>query len=614
MKRPAFFNARATAFMAAAILVPVNLSASSTQASAPEAQQEPLQEQHESAYVTDPSRWGQFVADPDILERWSEQSPDHAALSELIVQFHQHWLQREDDQISPLLSEDSSRIMDDEFAYGREAVIAMIKGESRGERPEGYPSSLQLTLRDLELQLEGDMATAFYRLDIRGGARWEFADLATVLQVFRKRDEQWKLVAQVQSLALDDASAPTVPDNVPNRIAPIRFDFVYPAADIDRAVEFYTPLLGPPVVHNKERAAFRFADAFFELSAAPIDKRIVIKPGMANGYAVVDVESTDAFRKRLNEAGAINLAEAQCGNTSCLIAEDPSGNVSVFRESARTSLRKEGESPPSMVLSVEDKSFDEHPGAIEVMRAWASDDEQASRQWLNETTLWVDTRGVARGADAIATLPSQHRNQWETGEELTNRLSISDARVRRVGDSTLITFQASLEAPVHPRHSSTLLVTQLWRDPGDGATLETMFTVDIEPYRDVPVGSMDYTAYPVVNLGLAGRYYKTLFGSEPYRDDNWFGFWSTTSVFGLVGKYPDVESYSPVAHRSNGYADFSIRSAEEVYEYLKSRNASFRHVNGINDQPGIDPQPGYRQILAVDSEGNLVNFSQYLEY
>ena len=34
-------------------------------------------------------------------------------------------------------------------------------------------------------------------------------------------------------------------------------------------------------------------------------------------------------------------------------------------------------------------------------------------------------------------------------------------------------------------------------------------------------------------------------------------------------------------------------------------------INGIS---GIDPQPGYRQILAIDSEGNLINFSEYLEY
>ncbi|MEM8562458.1 MAG: nuclear transport factor 2 family protein [Pseudomonadota bacterium] len=614
MKWPFCISADLMALMVAAMLSPAHLSASPTQASDANLQPEPLDEQHESAYVTDPSRWGQLVIDPDTVVGQSEQSPDHRAITELITRIHRHWLQREDDEIGPLLSEDSSRIMGDELAYGRKAVVAMIKGESRGERPEGYPSSLQLTLRDLELQLQGDMATAFYRMDIRGGARWEFADLATVLQVFRQRDKQWELVAQVQSFALDDATAPPVPDNVPNRIAPIRFDFVYPAQDITRAVDFYTPLLGPPVVHNQQRAAFRFADAFFVLTAEPVDKRIVIKPGMANGYAVVDIESIDAFRKRLSEAGAMNVTETLCDNEACLIAEDPSGNVSVFRQSAATSPRKEGEKPFALAFILKDKTLDGHPEAIAVMQAWVSDHEQALRQWLGETTLWIDSTGVARGAEAIATLLSQNRRQLETAEGLTSQLLISNVRVRSVGQSALITFQASLEVPAQPRLNSTLLVTQLWRDTGDKPTLETMFAVDIEPYRDVPVGSMDYTAYPVVNLGLAGRYYKTLFGSEPYRDDNWFGFWSTTSVFGLVGQYPDVESYSPIAHRSNGYADFSIRSAEEVYEYLKSRDVSFPQVNGINDQPGIDPQPGYRQILAVDSEGNLVNFSQYLEY
>ena len=67
-------------------------------------------------------------------------------------------------------------------------------------------------------------------------------------------------------------------------------------------------------------------------------------------------------------------------------------------------------------------------------------------------------------------------------------------------------------------------------------------------------------------------------------------------------------------HQSNGYADFNIRSADEVYEYLQSRGSAFPLVEGINDVPGIDLQSGYKQILAVDSERNLVNFSQYLEY
>ena len=53
---------------------------------------------------------------------------------------------------------------------------------------------------------------------------------------------------------------------------------------------------------------------------------------------------------------------------------------------------------------------------------------------------------------------------------------------------------------------------------------------------------------------------------------------------------------------------------KEVYEYLQSKGASFPVVEAINDTSGIDEQPGYNQILAIDSEGNLVNFSDYLEY
>ena len=60
--------------------------------------------------------------------------------------------------------------------------------------------------------------------------------------------------------------------------------------------------------------------------------------------------------------------------------------------------------------------------------------------------------------------------------------------------------------------------------------------------------------------------------------------------------------------------DRSIRSADEVYKYLESKGSTFPVIEAINDTSGIDSQPGYNQILTVDSEGNLINFSEYLEY
>jgi hypothetical protein len=60
--------------------------------------------------------------------------------------------------------------------------------------------------------------------------------------------------------------------------------------------------------------------------------------------------------------------------------------------------------------------------------------------------------------------------------------------------------------------------------------------------------------------------------------------------------------------------DFTIYSAEDVLAYLEGQGARFPLIASINDTVGIDEQPGYRQIVALDSEGNLVSFSEYSEY
>ena len=197
---------------------------------------------------------------------------------------------------------------------------------------------------------------------------------------------------------------------------------------------------------------------------------------------------------------------------------------------------------------------------------------------------------------------------------LDGDLVLNNVRTQDIGDRTLVTFEASLDMRSNHKRSFSTFVTQVWLTDDTGPHLEQSYIARSRVTRDSPVNSMDYTAYPVTDLGIAGRFYKIIFGSEPYRDNNWFGFWSTASVFGLVGDVPHIKSYRPIPHHGNGYADLSIRSTDEVYAYLKSKQAKFPLIEGINNVPGIDRQPGYRQILAVDSEGNLINFSQYLEY
>lgn len=56
---------------------------------------------------------------------------------------------------------------------------------------------------------------------------------------------------------------------------------------------------------------------------------------------------------------------------------------------------------------------------------------------------------------------------------------------------------------------------------------------------------------------------------------------------------------------------FWVRSAEETYNYIKKENVDFPQIDAINEKQGIDTQPGYKQVVSTDSEGNLVIFSEY---
>ena len=302
-----------------------------------------------------------------------------------------------------------------------------------------------------------------------------------------------------------------------------------------------------------------------------------------------------------------------CGLAECLITEDTSGNIVIFREykSTNTSPNKK---PTIQSLS----ELGQPPVFSKLMQsinAWITNDSSSLMDMQTNKAVWIDdANGVAQGRQQIK-LALQSR--WELFDKGPNGINADVAtknfQIRNIGNRQLVTLEMSINMRTDPKRSFNALLTQVWKREGLDLKLEHTFIAQKSNIKNTPVGSMDYTAYLVYNLGKAGRFYKNLFGSEPYRDENWFGFWSTTNVFGLVGPM-SKNSWRPIPHRSNGYADFSIGSAEEVYEYLKSKGASFPVVEAINDTSGIDEQPGYNQILAIDSEGNLVNFSDYLEY
>lgn len=574
----------------------------------------PLPVQTESMYVSDRSRWGQLVFDRTGLNVRSGSSEKAEELAGLIESYHLSWLDRDDRKLMQVLDENVMRFRQGRAAYGIADVLAQMSHESRGERAEGYTSSMQLVIRNVRIRVHGDFASALYRADIHQGGRWEYADLATIFQTFRKEGDRWKLIGHTESLRLDDPASPPLAENVPNRRAPFRFDFVYPVRDLQRAIGFYTPLLGAPVSVTGTGASFRMWDSFFELEAEAVDDRITIVDNYANGYGIIEVGSLADIARKLSETGSTEVDLTSCGKDQCMVTEDPSGNVLVWRE-AQVNESSQAVRP---TVSFGSGARPHNPIGLNLfltMTAWMATDQESLINRLTGDAVWVDDAlNVATGTAQIEQALQSRWQMLERGiDGLDGDLVIENVRVQSAGDRHLVTFETTLDMRNDRKSSFSTFVTQVWVTIGDALRLEQTFLARAREVRAVPVHGMAYTAYPATDLGVSGRFYKIVLGSEPYRDNNWFGFWSTASVFGLVGDYPDLESFSPIPHHSNGYADLSISSAKEVYAYLRSKGATFPLIEGINDVPGIDSQPGYKQILAVDSEGNLISFSQYLE-
>ncbi|MFQ6007232.1 MAG: DUF4440 domain-containing protein, partial [Woeseia sp.] len=221
----------------------------------------PLPVQTESKYVTDRTRWGRLLFDRSVLQVESGAADMAEDLAGVMESYHRHWLDRNHGELQELLDRNVTRFRRGRAAYGLADVMAQLSAESRGERPEGYESSMQLEIRDVRLRVHDDFASALYRVAIHGGARWEYADMATILQLFRKSDDRWRVIGHTETLRLGDDGAAPVADDVPDRTTPFRFDFVYPVEDLQRAIDFYTPLLGPPLEVTATRASFRTWDS-----------------------------------------------------------------------------------------------------------------------------------------------------------------------------------------------------------------------------------------------------------------------------------------------------------------------------------------------------------------
>jgi catechol 2,3-dioxygenase-like lactoylglutathione lyase family enzyme len=226
----------------------------------------------------------------------------------------------------------------------------------------------------------------------------------------------------------------------------------------------------------------------------------------------------------------------------------------------------------------------------------------------NDGRWFDDTRTKVRGLDKISVLPSAYWKSYDrTSQGLQAELDVSLLRVRGFGSLTLVSYAQTLEGNgAHPFRDVSL-VTHLFDNPGHVA-----YTLVVSnDSTGAMAKELDYTGYPISNLAAAKKFYeRTMRLGQPYHDTAYWGYWSNNAVFGIYQANP-VKDGIPVPNQANGYVSFWVHSARDTYNYLKTQGATFPVIPSINTVSGVDPQPGYTQVFATDSEGVGVIFTEY---
>lgn len=477
---------------------------------------------------------------------------------------------------------------------GRPAVLAGLAEEWKSfERPGGVIAN-ERSVRQARLWSDGRHATALYWLEIEGGARWTYSDQALVVQAFRKEGGRWLLVHETlvdgAEADLDDPGS-TAPEN-------FEFEFASPAGDLDRAVRFYAKLLGPPEVRTSSRATFLLRGARFHLDASGLHGYASRKVGLPAGWPEFLVADLSKWRVR-------TLAKGTRGPDPYVVAADPGGNVFVLVERRYASAGVPAPTGPS--------GFPSDAGAARaVQEAWLRTDGAALARLHARGGLWYDgsrlkTRGLESGAGLVPALERWYWPRYDRSSKgLAAKLSVRSVRVRPLGDRRLVSGVRMLEGLGPHRFREESLFTHVLDGPGVAATV-------IAPSGDSPglALELDYAAVPTADLDANRRFYTgTLDLGKPYSDEDYFGWWSRTWVFGTYLADPETDGI-PRPDRTNAYLSLWVPDAAALQAWLEKQGSRFPVIPSINNDGGVDSEPGYRQVYATDTEGCGVLFSEY---
>ena len=251
--------------------------------------------------------------------------------------------------------------------------------------------------------------------------------------------------------------------------------------------------------------------------------------------------------------------------------------------------------------------------AEKVITAWLSMDTSTLNSSLAAQATWFDdtrlkNRGQESDAKIAEALSSKYWSVYDRGKEgITANLKVERFQTLHLGSYQIVSYDLHLKGQgAHP-FQDLAWVTQVFN-----SELKLVHTLIVDNnHSNTPVSELDYTGYPVESANQARRFYGNQLGlGEGYPDEQYYGFWSNHAVFGLYEAKSDTDTLIQ-SRKTNGYMSFWVRSVEKIYTYLQEKGTNFPVISAINNQLGIDKQLGYAQLVATDSEGNVLVFTEY---
>lgn len=535
--------------------------------------------------------------------RGRASAADRAAVTEAMVDLLEAWLATDARLYASRLAPEVTRTVPQLglIQRGPAAVaLALPREWSEFERPKGR-IAMDATIRDVDISVDGDRATALYLVDVSGkrGTRWSYDDLWRVLQVFRRTPAGFRLVHEARAVGLEE------PGERPRRT--FAFEFAVPVADLKRAERFYTPLLGAPELVTDERVVYDAGGTRFRLDARRLDGLAEVRAGAPNGYAIFPVADRSARVAQLRADGA-RFSPSEDDARS--IGLDLDGNVFVVEEDLPARVVEGG--PGVVTVEPADGVSPECVArAREGVATWLRGDASAI-----DASTWFDDRrtrsaDVARGRGAVTSALQRQLDAYERSPRgVVAQARIDALTVASDGAQTILSYRLGLSRDGARGFRSLALATEILAgDCRSGARTTAFFAKATQ--LGAQVRELDYVGYPVTDLAKSRAFYQDVLGlGEPYKDEGWRGFWSDHAVFGLFAASPEDDDV-PVARRANGYASFWVTSAAATHDYLVRAGAEFPIVPAINDRAGVEKLGGYTQIVANDSEGNLTVFTEY---